>query len=142
MAELRPSSLTRAEFAKLFNNDQRAIRAFEALFDLIPSDLIALETSIEETEINAGIADAKATQASGMVIRLKEEAENAILGIETAISKANMATGMSIRLEEALQPALLGIGTIEAKANQAIGGTIRNEEKINSNNLLSWLSTE
>lgn len=36
-----PRSPTRKEFAKAFNNDQRMIRAFEKLFDLIPDDINA-----------------------------------------------------------------------------------------------------
>ena len=40
-----PKSLTRQELSVILNNDQRAIRAFEKLFELIPSELEINSTS-------------------------------------------------------------------------------------------------
>lgn len=53
MADPRP--LTRDELAKFLPN-QRAIRAFEKLFDLIPNDLESLAILIEE--LSVGVSDA------------------------------------------------------------------------------------
>jgi hypothetical protein len=46
-----PIKPTRADFAK-FLPDQRSIRAFEQLFDVIPNDLITLLALIEEVGID------------------------------------------------------------------------------------------
>jgi hypothetical protein len=51
----KPTALTRNELAK-FLPDQRSIRAFEQLFDVVPSEIL-------EVVLSAGIADSKATNA-------------------------------------------------------------------------------
>lgn len=53
MADPRP--LTRQELSK-FLPDQRSIRAFEKLFQLIPNDLLSLLSSIETVRNEAGLA--------------------------------------------------------------------------------------
>ena len=69
-----PRPLTRADLAK-FLPDQRAIRAFEKLFDLIPSDIEQLYARIEETTIEAGIADNKAAAALTLAYAINRLAE-------------------------------------------------------------------
>ena len=61
MADPRP--LTREELAKFLPN-QRAIRAFEKLFEIVPDDLISLLNRIEEANIDAGTALALASFAA------------------------------------------------------------------------------
>lgn len=61
MADPRP--LTREELARFLPN-QRAIRAFEKLFDLIPDDLETLFQQIQEANIDAGTALALAQWAA------------------------------------------------------------------------------
>lgn len=67
MADPRP--LTRNDLAE-FLPSQRAIRAFEKLFELIPSSLDTNALLIQEASIDAGIAAAKATQALELLDRL------------------------------------------------------------------------
>lgn len=66
MADPRPP--TRADLAK-FLPDQRLIRAFEKLFELIPDDYTAL---IEEALIEAGSASAQAGQANDAIARIAD----------------------------------------------------------------------
>lgn len=64
-----PKPLIRASLAK-FLPDQRAIRAFEKLFDLIPSDLENLLLAIQEAFIDAGSAEAKVVSALSLIDQL------------------------------------------------------------------------
>lgn len=66
-----PKSLTRDDLAK-FLPDQRSIRAFEQLFDAVPSDIIDLV-------LNAGIANSKANSALAVAEGIKKLAELAAL---------------------------------------------------------------
>jgi hypothetical protein len=61
-----PYKITRNELAQ-FLPSQRAIRAFEQLFDLIPSGLDTNTTLIEEASINAQNADSKADRLANAV---------------------------------------------------------------------------
>lgn len=47
-----PRAPTRKELARSFNGDQRMIRAFEKLFDLIPDDLNSLVLEIQDAVFN------------------------------------------------------------------------------------------
>lgn len=67
----KPIPLTRQDLAK-FLPDQRSIRAFEQLFDVVPADIL-------EVTLSAGIADAKATNAIAVAEGLKKLAELAAL---------------------------------------------------------------
>ena len=69
-----PYKITRNELAQ-FLPSQRAIRAFEQLFDLIPSGLDTNTTLIEEASINAQNADSKAVQALSAMDRLANAVE-------------------------------------------------------------------
>ena len=69
-----PSKVTRNELAK-FLPSQRAIRAFEQLFDLIPSSLDANTALIEEASINAQNAVSVAVQAVSSINRLADALE-------------------------------------------------------------------
>lgn len=69
-----PSKITRNELAK-FLPSQRAIRAFEQLFDLIPSSLDTNATLIEEASINAQNAVSVAVQAVSSINRLADALE-------------------------------------------------------------------
>jgi hypothetical protein len=69
-----PYKITRNELAQ-FLPSQRAIRAFEQLFDLIPSGLDTNTTLIEEASINAQNADSKAVQALSAIDRLANAVE-------------------------------------------------------------------
>ena len=69
-----PYKITRNELAQ-FLPSQRAIRAFEQLFDLIPSGLDSNTTLIEEASINAQNADSKAIQALSAIDRLANAVE-------------------------------------------------------------------
>jgi len=69
-----PYKITRNELAQ-FLPSQRAIRAFEQLFDLIPSGLDSNTVLIEEASINAQNADSKAIQALSAIDRLANAVE-------------------------------------------------------------------
>ena len=69
-----PFKITRNELAE-FLPSQRAIRAFEQLFDLIPSNLDTNASLIEETSINAQNADSRAQQAVSAIARLADAVE-------------------------------------------------------------------
>jgi len=69
-----PNKITRNELAQ-FLPSQRAIRAFEQLFDLIPSSLDSNTVLIEEASINAQNADSKAVQALSAIDRLADAVE-------------------------------------------------------------------
>ena len=72
MANPRP--LTREELAK-FLPDQRSIRAFEQLFEIIPGDLIILIQLIEDVGIEAVSAMARAESNSASLSRIAEALE-------------------------------------------------------------------
>lgn len=59
-----PNKITRNELAQ-FLPSQRAIRAFEQLFDLVPSSIDVNTVLIEEVSVNAQNADSKAVQEIG-----------------------------------------------------------------------------
>lgn len=63
-----PKPLTRSILERVLNKDQRSIRAFEKMFDLIPSEL----ASIQGTQIEAGIGIARAQQAIDMLLEDKD----------------------------------------------------------------------
>jgi hypothetical protein len=69
-----PIKPTRADFAK-FLPDQRSIRAFEQLFDVIPNDLITLLALIEEVGIETVSAMARAESNSAALLRIAEALE-------------------------------------------------------------------
>lgn len=69
-----PYKITRNELAQ-FLPSQRAIRAFEQLFELIPSSLNDSATLIEEVSTNAQNADSKAVQALSAISRLADAVE-------------------------------------------------------------------
>jgi hypothetical protein len=69
-----PYKITRNELAQ-FLPSQRAIRAFEQLFELIPSSLNESSVVVEEVSVNAQNADSKATQALGAISRLADAVE-------------------------------------------------------------------
>lgn len=69
-----PYKITRNELAQ-FLPSQRAIRAFEQLFDLIPSSINDNITVIEEVSVNAQNADSKAVQALSAIDRLANAVE-------------------------------------------------------------------
>jgi hypothetical protein len=69
-----PYKITRNELAQ-FLPSQRAIRAFEQLFDLIPSGLDSNTVLIEEASINAQNADSRAQQAVSAITRLADAVE-------------------------------------------------------------------
>lgn len=80
-----PKPLTRDELAKFLPN-QRAIRAFEKLFDLIPDDLESLTVLIQESSLDASIANARAQQAIDLLARLVTAVEMLALAPQISIS--------------------------------------------------------
>lgn len=69
MADPRP--LTRKELTEFLPN-QRAIRAFEKLFDIVPDDLLAFAQELEENIIATGTAGAQSQHALAQLAKDKE----------------------------------------------------------------------
>lgn len=69
-----PNKITRNELAQ-FLPSQRAIRAFEQLFDLVPSSIDVNTVLIEEAAINAQNADSRAQEAVSAIVRLADAVE-------------------------------------------------------------------
>ena len=90
MADPRP--ITREELAR-FLPSQRAIRAFEKLFDLIPSDLESLTKSIEEANIDAGTALATGQHANAQLAKDKEL-------LLRLVEEANIDAGTALALAQ------------------------------------------
>jgi hypothetical protein len=74
----KPVTPPTEELRKIFKNP-RVLKAFEQLFEAVPSDLNTLLDMLESVEMEAGAAGAKAVQALGMVSVLKRLAEQAAL---------------------------------------------------------------
>ena len=66
-----PIKPTRAQLAQ-FLPDQRLIRAFEQLFDVVPNDLITLLALIEEVGIEAVSAAASTNSNAAALSRIAE----------------------------------------------------------------------
>jgi len=69
-----PNRLLRSELAK-FLPSQRAIRAFEQLFDIVPSSINTNASAIEEVSVNAAGSDSRAQQALSAIDRLADAVE-------------------------------------------------------------------
>jgi hypothetical protein len=69
-----PRPLTREELARFLPN-QRAIRAFEELFRLIPEELDASATVSEEIAIEAATAGAASNEALALLERIAHSLE-------------------------------------------------------------------
>lgn len=75
MAINDPRAPTRKELAEVFSNNQRLIRAFEKIFDLIPPEFIDQQAQIDAINLIAGIAEAQSTQALSMLERIASSLE-------------------------------------------------------------------
>lgn len=69
-----PRKPLRSDLQKVFK-DQRTLRAVERLFELVPGDLIALETSVDALNIDAAEAGSKATMALTLIEAITELVE-------------------------------------------------------------------
>ena len=80
MADIKdPRAPTRSELELIFRNP-RTRRAFEQLFELVPSEFNASAQAVQDATVDAGTADAKATQAiSGLVAATKRLKSNEVL---------------------------------------------------------------
>lgn len=67
----QPRPLTREELFALFKT-QRAVRAFEELFDLVPDELVILQDNIEAATLEAGAAYAQANEAIAQLTRIAD----------------------------------------------------------------------
>jgi len=79
MAEFRqPKPPRREELARVFK-DQRLIRAFEQLFEIVPFDVVELQRLAEEASTDANTGISKAQQALGLIVEIGKLAELASL---------------------------------------------------------------
>lgn len=111
-----PRPPTRKELAEVFGNNQRLIRAFEQIFDLIPSDLISQQTDLTNVEFLSAIADQRSVEAIDAINRLADAIE--ALALAPNVEQEE--------LEDHTAP-LVELGTIAAQNEDAVeisGGTI------------------
>lgn len=73
MALTDPRPLTRKELARIVGDDQRAIRAFEKLFDMVPGEFNTQLELIEETLVESGTASAQASDALARLVALADQ---------------------------------------------------------------------
>lgn len=73
-----PRPLNRKELAE-FLPSQRAIRAFEKLFALVPQDFIDQQLAIDAVDLLASVADAKGQLAIDAINRLSDAVESLAL---------------------------------------------------------------
>ncbi len=100
MADEDPRAPTRSELAQFLPN-QRSIRAFEKLFDLVPSDLISLKKLAEESSIKANTGIAKAQQALDQLSDLESRTVYTAVNYTTAgneLVKATAAVTITLNL--------------------------------------------
>lgn len=137
MADPRP--LTRNELAE-FLPSQRAIRAFEKLFDLIPSGLDDAELRIQEASVDAGSAASKAQQALDYLERIATALELLALAPKPMSVESDILTqtALSSIAADDLAPAIpLGTLGMQQATNAAItGGTVQAQLKNNQTILL------
>lgn len=67
----QPRPLTREELFSLFKT-QRAVRAFEELFNLVPDELVILQDNIEAATLEAGAAYSQANEALAQLTRIAD----------------------------------------------------------------------
>jgi hypothetical protein len=110
-----PYKITRAELAK-FLPSQRAIRAFEQLFDLIPGNLNSLTIKLGEVEIDTGTAIAAADAVAGATDRLSDVVKQLIITVNQLSNALNQLTILVNQLSvviDYLQLAPVSSGVIE-----------------------------
>lgn len=73
-----PRPVLRAELAKVFKN-QRVIRAFEQIFDLVPPEFINQQTQIDSLTLSSDAAGSQANQAVDAINRLSSALETLAL---------------------------------------------------------------
>lgn len=97
MANEDPRPLTRKELAE-FLPSQRAIRAFEKLFDIIPGDIIELFIQIEAASIDANTAGASANSALFQIVQALKKIEEVSIDSGNANARAANAINLLARL--------------------------------------------
>lgn len=90
-----PKPLTRKELAEFLPN-QRAVRAFEKLFDLVPNNLVSQQIQIEALEIVSSLAVANSNEA----ISALENLTSAITALALAPKVDELVTSQSIMRSE------------------------------------------
>lgn len=127
-----PRPLTRKELAE-FLPTQRAIRAFEKLFDLVPSDFEDNALLIEEASVTAQTGVSKAQLAIDMIHALSAMAE--FITTAPAQEPENIGSGVNDLM---LEP-------VEQNNNHLVGDYIdldRNPAAINRESRLRWNAAE
>lgn len=70
-----PLPLLRMELARVFKN-QRVIKAFEKIFDLIPPEFINQQTQLDALELIASAAESRSAEAVAAIERLADAIES------------------------------------------------------------------
>ncbi len=112
-----PRPLTRRELSE-FLPSQRAVRAFEQLFDVIPNDVNSLQSQLNDVEVVAGTATAIAQQAISLLQQITEALEQLVVRGDVEDYYGEEDTVLNQRLE---------IGSIAAQSSDDVeisGGTI------------------
>ncbi len=136
MADPRP--LTRDELAA-FLPSQRAIRAFEKLFELIPDTLTSSAARIQEVSIEAATSVAKAQQALDLLERLVSAVELLALhqpdssAAAEEISIPQVAAGS---IDDVAPPVFVGTVGVQNADRVSISGGVVSAELRNNQAIL------
>lgn len=90
VAENDPRPVLRQELARVFKN-QRVIRAFEKIFDLIPPEFIDQQQQIDDVNLTAEFAATEAIDSAASVQRLSDFLEQLLITPVTAELQAKVA---------------------------------------------------
>lgn len=123
-----PRAPTRQELARVFK-DQRMVRAFEKLFDLVPNDLLALQLAIDGVLVSTIEALSKANAAlyDGRIISLQGANYSATTSEKIICTNALTVTLNPTPIDLELVTVTATNGYVEIDGN---GKTISNLERV------------
>lgn len=107
MADLDPRPVLRQELARVFKN-QRVIRAFEKIFDLIPPEFINQQIQLDALNLVAELSNSQSNEATAAVTRLAAAIE------QLAMAPPDIATPLPDELTPRLELADIKATTVEA----------------------------
>lgn len=128
-----PRPLTRNELAK-FLPSQRAVRAFEKLFNLVPQDFVDQQEAIDALDLLAGMAESKSQQALDTINRLSEAVELLALahyGTTEELPDDLAPVGVQPETEADDLAPIANVSSIEGEISDITTQLIRSSETLN-----------
>lgn len=102
-----PRPVLRQELSRIFKN-QRVIRAFEKIFDLIPPQFIDQQVQLDALNLISAVAESQSTEALAAINRLSSAVET------LAMAPANVPPQAQDGLEPRIEFADIKASTVEA----------------------------